>query len=193
MTGTELDQRLVLHFDQLFGRIALGAIPERVDAQRLNIDARLVHVREAVPDIRPKQRGCFERVIDQLRGVGNDAVRVHIDGLDPLTGDDDLPASMRVRVHAPAQTGAGSGRNLAIDKSDAGGATGWRIGADRHFYFLPSSRPRIRREPTMAPSLLLVSLKEASPCGTIACVICSMRTSRRSARICCPLGPRWWS
>ena len=102
MTGTELDQRLVLHLDQLFGRVALGAVPERVDAQRLDIDARLVHVREAVPDIRPKQRGCFERVIDELRGVGNDAVRVHIDGLDPLTGDDDLPASVRVGVDAPA-------------------------------------------------------------------------------------------
>ena len=153
MTGTELDQRLVLHFDQLFGRVALGAVPERVDAQRLDIDARLVHVREAVPDIRPKQRGCFERVIDQLRGVGNDAVRVHIDGLDPLTGDDDLPASMRVGVDAPARTGAGSGGNLAVDKGDAGGAAGWRIGADRHLYFLPLSRPRIRRKPTMARSL----------------------------------------
>src|SRR5215510_898907 len=153
MTGTELDQRLVLHFDQLFSRVALGAVPERVDAQRLDIDARLVHVREAVPDIRPKQRGCFERVIDQLRGVGNDAVRVHIDGLDPLTGDDDLPASMRMGVDAAIRTGAGSGGNLAVDKGDAGGAAGGRIGADRHLFFLPLSRPRIRRKPTMARSL----------------------------------------
>src|SRR6516225_751218 len=152
-TGTELDQRLVLHLDQLFGHVALGAVPERVDAQRLDIDARLVHVREAVPDIRPKQRGCFERVIDQLRGVGNDAVRVHIDGLDPLTGDDDLRASMRVGADAPARTGAGSRGNLAVDKGDAGGAAGWRIGADRHLYFLPLGRPRIRRKPTMARSL----------------------------------------
>jgi hypothetical protein len=30
---------------------------------------------------------------------------VHIDGLDPLTGDDDLPASMRVGVDAPTRTG----------------------------------------------------------------------------------------
>src|SRR5262249_12438884 len=117
-----------------------------------DIDARLVHLREAVPDIRPKQRGCFERVIDQLRGVGNDAVRVHVDGLDPLTGDDDLPASMRVGLDAPARTGADPGGNLAVDKGD-GGATGWRIGADRHLYFLPLSRPRIRRKPTMARSL----------------------------------------
>src|ERR1700730_10509963 len=152
MTGTELGQRLVLHFDQLFGRVALGAVPERVDAQRLDIDARLVHVREAIPDIRPKQRGCFERVIDQLRGVGNDAVRVHIDGLDPLTGDDDLPASMSVGVDAPARTRTGSGGNLAVDKGD-GGATGWRIGADRHLCFLRLGRPRIRRNPTMARSL----------------------------------------
>src|SRR6201997_38182 len=153
MTGTELDQRLVLHLDQLFGHVALGAVPERVDAQRLDIDARLVHLREAVPDIRPKQRGCFERMIDQLRGVGNDAVRVHIDGLDPLTGDDDLPASMRVGVDAPARTGAGSGGNLAVDKGDAGGAAGRPIGADRPFHFFPLSRPRIRRKPTMARSL----------------------------------------
>src|SRR5262249_7085109 len=142
MAGTELDQRLVLHFDQLFGRVALGAVPERVDAQRLDIDARLVHLREAVPDIRPKQRGCFERGIDQLRGVGNDAVRVHIDGLDPLTGDDDLPAWMRVGLDAPARTGVGSGGNLAADKGDAGGSAGRRIGDDRHSYFLPLSRRR---------------------------------------------------
>src|SRR5262245_13213902 len=152
VTGTELDQRLVLHFDQLFGRVALGAVPERVDAQRLDIDARLVHVREAVPDIRPKQRGGFERVIDQLGGVGNDAVCVHIDGLDPLTGDDNLPASTRVGVDAPTRTGAGSGGDLAVDKGDAGAAAGWRIGADRHLYFLPLSGPRIRRKPTMARS-----------------------------------------
>src|SRR5262249_61497123 len=97
--------------------------------------------------------GGFEGGIDELRGVGKDAVRVHIDGLDPLAGDDDLPASMRVGVDAPARTAAGSGGNLAVDKSDAGGAAGWRIGADRHLYVLPLSRIRIRRKPTMAPSL----------------------------------------
>src|SRR5262245_64148059 len=107
MTGTELDQRLVLHFDQLFGLLALGAVPERADAQRLDIDARLVHVLEAVPDIRPKQRWCFERVIDQLRGVGNDAVRVHVNSLDPLARDDDFPASMRMGVDAGTRTRAG--------------------------------------------------------------------------------------
>ena len=137
MTGTELDQRLVLHFDQLFGRVALGAVPERVDAQRLDIDARLVHVREAVPDIRPKQRGRFERVIDQLRGVGNDAVRVHIDGLDPLAGDHDFPAMMRVGVDTPVGIRAGCGGNPAVDKGNAGGAAGGRFGAGLHLYFLP--------------------------------------------------------
>src|SRR5262245_53845480 len=60
---------------------------------------------------------------------------------------------MRVGVDAPARTGAGSGGNLAVDKGDASGAAGWRIGADRHLYFLPLSRPRIRRKPTMARSL----------------------------------------
>jgi hypothetical protein len=158
MTGTELDQRLVLHLDQVFGRVALGAVPERVDAQRLDIDARLVHVREAVPDIRPEQRGCFERVIDQLCGVGNDAMRVHVNGLDPLTGDDDLPTSMRVSVDATARTRAGPGRNLAVDEGDAGGAAGGRIGADRHFHFLPLSRPRIRRKLT-----ILTVLQRAIP------------------------------
>jgi ferritin-like metal-binding protein YciE len=60
---------------------------------------------------------------------------------------------MRVGVDAPTRTGAGSGGNLAVDKGDAGGAAGWRIGADRHLYFLPLSRPHIRRKPTMARSL----------------------------------------
>ena len=40
MAGAELDQLLVLDPDQLGRGVALGAVPERVDAERLDIDAR---------------------------------------------------------------------------------------------------------------------------------------------------------
>src|SRR5438132_14272302 len=72
---------------------------------------------------------------------------------------------MRVGVDAPARTGAGSGGNLAVDKGDAGGAAGWRIGADRQLYFLPLSRPRIQRKPTMARSLCRAGVMSSRPQG----------------------------
>src|SRR5690349_20002689 len=106
-------------------------------------------MREAVPDVRPKQSRCFERVIDDLRGVGNDAMGVHVDGLDPLAGNDDLPSSMRLGVDTTARTRASSGGNFAIHKGDAGGAAGSCVGAARRILFLPSYRPRVRRKPIM--------------------------------------------
>src|SRR5207302_5174561 len=90
MTGTELRQRLVVEADQLGRGIALGAVPEGVDAERLDIDAGAVHLGEPVADIRPQEPRRLERMVDYLRGVGNDAMRVDIDGLDPLAVDHDL-------------------------------------------------------------------------------------------------------
>src|SRR5439155_11644326 len=87
MTGAELRQRLVVEADQLGRGIALGAVPERVDAERLDIDAGTIHLGEAIADIRPQETRRLERVIDDLRSIGNDAMRVDIDGLDPLAAD----------------------------------------------------------------------------------------------------------
>ena len=148
MTGAELDQRLVLHLDQLSAASRSARYQNGLMLSASTSTPDLSMCARRSPTFDHKQRGCFERVIDQLRGVGNDAVRVHVDGLDPLAGDDDLPASMRVGVDAAARTRAGLGGNLAVYKGDAGGAAGGTIGADRHLYFLPLRRPRIRREPS---------------------------------------------
>ena len=122
MAGAELHQRFVLDADQLFGGIALGAVPERVDAERLDIDAGAVHLRQPGADVVPKQPRRLERMIDDLRGVGNDAMGVHVDRLDPLAGDHDFPAlGMRVGVPARAAPrrragpGADVGRPAAVN------------------------------------------------------------------------------
>ncbi len=101
VAGAEFDELLVLYPDQLGGGVALGAIPVRVDAERLDIDAGAVHLRQPVADIRPQEAGRFERMIDDLGGVRDDAMRVHVDGLDALAGDHDFPALLvRIRVRA---------------------------------------------------------------------------------------------
>jgi hypothetical protein len=57
-------------------------------------------VGDAVADIRPQQARRLERVIDDLRRIGDDAMGVDVDGLDPLAADDDLAPAMRVRLPA---------------------------------------------------------------------------------------------
>ncbi len=49
----ELCQGLVLHPDQFGDGIALSPVPVRIDAKRLDIDARLIHLRQTVADIGP--------------------------------------------------------------------------------------------------------------------------------------------
>jgi len=62
-------------------------------------------VSEAVANIRPQQGWRLERVIDQLRGVRDDAMRVHIDVLIRLpaitTSSEDARAHARPSRRAP--------------------------------------------------------------------------------------------
>src|SRR5436309_2556797 len=108
MRSAEFGQLLVLDADQLGRGIAFRAVPKGVDAERLDIDARLVHVGDAVADIGPQEPRRLERVIDDLCGIRNDAMRMHVDRLDALAGDDNLPAPrVRMRVCAASATGTG--------------------------------------------------------------------------------------
>ena len=86
----ELGQRLVLDLDQLGRGVALGAIPVRVDAERLDIDALRVHRGDARAGVVHQQARRFERMVDHGRGRRDDAMGVHVDGLDPLAVDHDL-------------------------------------------------------------------------------------------------------
>src|SRR5260370_31349185 len=70
-------------------------------------------------------------MIDHLGGVRNDAVRVNINGLDPLAVDYDLAPAMRMR---PGRAAAASRRrtearsNLATGKDDVGPEAGSHAG-----------------------------------------------------------------
>ena len=96
--GAELHQRLVLDLDQLGRGVALGAVPVRVDAERLDVDALRVHRRDARAGVVHQQARRFERMVDHRRRRRDDAMGVHVDGLDPLAVDHDLaPAGLGCR------------------------------------------------------------------------------------------------
>ncbi len=124
-------------------------------------------MREPVADIGPQQTRRLERVIDHLGGVRNDAMGVHIDGLDPLAGDHDLPAVLRVRrrpgAAAAARSGAGPGADAggepAVGKDDVsprvGSRTGQMVPAFRHIDPPhPKHRPPSGRRPEPTPERL---------------------------------------
>ena len=103
--GTELDQGLVLHLDQLGRDVALGAVPVGIDAERLDVDALRVHRGDAHAGVVHQQARRLERMLDQRHRLGNAAMGVHVDGLDALAVDHDLAAArmgmiMTVRLRA---------------------------------------------------------------------------------------------
>src|SRR6185312_4043701 len=90
----------VLNIVDAAGEIAIGAIPEGIDAKNLDIDAVGIHLRgPAVRMERADQRlrltagahafqgGPFQKR-DDLR---NETMAMHVDGFDALAADDDLP------------------------------------------------------------------------------------------------------
>ena len=52
----ELGQGLVLHPNQFGDGILLSPVPIRIDAERLDIDAGLIHLRQTVADIGPQKQ-----------------------------------------------------------------------------------------------------------------------------------------
>jgi formylglycine-generating enzyme required for sulfatase activity len=113
----ELGELLVLDPDQLGRRVALGAIPKGVDAERLDVDPLDVHLRDAVGDVGPQQPRRLQRVVDDGRRLRNDGMGVDVDGLDPLAVDHDLAPPPRHRrgcripqaASDKRQTGQGAG------------------------------------------------------------------------------------
>ena len=101
--GAELDQSFVLDPDQLCRGVATGAIPEGVDAERLDVDALAVHRRDARAGVVHQQARCLERMIDHRHRLWHTTMGVHVDGLDPLAVDHDL---------APPRLGMGMGVSM---------------------------------------------------------------------------------
>ena len=92
----------------------------------------MIHLRQTVADIRPQETWRFERVIDQLRRLRDDAMRMHVNGLDPLATHDDLAAAMRLRLaRTAARPGTGAVADLTADKGEARASI--HSFADRHF------------------------------------------------------------
>src|SRR5215475_8959430 len=132
LRGAELDQGLVLDPDQFSDGIALGPVPVWIDAERLDIDARVIHLHQTVADIGPQETRRFERVIDQLRRLRDDAMRMHVNGLDPLATHNDFAAALHLRMaRTAARLHTGAGAALTADKGQARASIhGF---ADRHF------------------------------------------------------------
>ena len=82
---------LVLEGDDLSREIAVGLVPARVDAERLDVDALLVHRLQAHRELRGHveigaERRPAELEAEQQGGLGHCAVRVPVDGLDARAG-----------------------------------------------------------------------------------------------------------
>ncbi len=132
LRGAELDQCLVLHPDQFGCCIALGSVPEGIDAERLDIDASLVHLRQAVAEIGPQQTRRFQWVIDQVGRLRDNAVRVYVNGLNAPATDGDLAASLCRRLpRSAACPEAVASADFAVDKGQ--GRVGRRGVVDLHF------------------------------------------------------------
>jgi hypothetical protein len=97
MRRAELGKLLVLDFHDLRREIALLVVPERIDRQDFHIHGLRIHRGEALLEIdegflRPVDRAGLAPaafVAQQRAGLVEIAMRVHVDGLDPLAVDRD--------------------------------------------------------------------------------------------------------
>ena len=107
--GAELDQPLILDPDHVGGAVAVGAVPERVDAERRDIDPLLVHRPQPLSGGLLQQGRETDVLAQQRHRLGNGAVRVHIDHRHPAAVDHHLaPLCRRARhvVTAPPRIAA---------------------------------------------------------------------------------------
>ena len=109
--GAERRQLLVLALDQLRGELAVDRVPERVDAEDLDVDALRVHGAKPLSQRLPveQQRSSAPwlaaGLLSNSVASGHGAVRVHVHGLDaPALHDDRAPrrASSPSRLRASA-------------------------------------------------------------------------------------------
>jgi hypothetical protein len=98
-----------LQVEHAAGEIAVGAVPERVDAERLHVDAVPIHVddargldREAEAALQLLPSGALERrAVDEIEHGRHRAVSMHVDGPHTAAGDVDLAAGRDLRCGVP--------------------------------------------------------------------------------------------
>ncbi len=116
--GARLGELFVLDLDDLPGEIAVRRVPVRVDAERLDVDALLVHGAKPRRHLGGHVQGGWKRRPSELRvhqrqRLGHRAVRVDIHGPHALATHHHFPAA-RLRPR-----GRG-GHQLASDERETG-------------------------------------------------------------------------
>ena len=119
--GAEFGQFLVLNLDDLRRQIAVLVVPEGVDRQDLHVDRHGVHCLQAFLDHDEAFLRAADDVVQhggvpaqQRGGFVEDAMRVHVDGLNGLA----------VHLNRPARRGRGGmrgARGAAAAKHNTGG------------------------------------------------------------------------
>ena len=107
LRGAELGQLLVVDLDDLRGGVAVLAVPERIDRQHLHVDRHGVHLLEPLLDRDEHVLGALghrpraaRRLARQGERLVKQAMRVHVDGLDPLAVDGDRHGTRRSPLRA---------------------------------------------------------------------------------------------
>jgi len=91
LCGADFGELLVLQLDDLPGEVGLGLVPEdRVEAQRLDVDALPIHRRD--PFRRNDERWRRRLQPHQRVRLGHVAMGVQIDRPDALSADSDFPS-----------------------------------------------------------------------------------------------------
>jgi hypothetical protein len=131
-----LYQPFVIETHDFRGSIAIGPIPERIDAERFHVDALHVHV--AQPGRRVLHHDAAGMVVvgvltEKLRRCRNQAVRVHVDGFHAAALDHDFAAldgglrRARASLRRRSKPRLLRGHQLAARENDCG-IRGTRMG-----------------------------------------------------------------
>ena len=92
MGRAELGQLLVLDLDDLGGKVAIPAIPERIDRQHFHVDGLRIDGRQPLIEIDDdfvgaahlRQQGLGAFLAEQRVGLTDQAMRVDVDGFRPV-------------------------------------------------------------------------------------------------------------
>ena len=118
--GAQLRELFVLHLDDGLCDVALRLVPVGIDAERLDVDALLVHGADAI--------GAHDQIVridlhpHQRHGLRKRAVGMHVDRLHAAAVHHDLPAPRGCALRMDMR----GGEQIAADEGgaghDAGGA-----------------------------------------------------------------------